>query len=199
MASKPKLLLATNNPNKVREYSALLKNIPFQLTTPDREGISVVVEETGSTMEENARLKAAAYTSLSRLATLADDSGLEVDTLNGRPGLLSARFGGEDISDKQRIVRLLNELEGVPWERRGARFRCVIVIATPGKKVNLCHGECRGVITFKPRGESGFGYVHIFYLPELDKTMAELSLEEKNRVSHRGIAAHKACQVLQTM
>ena len=197
MASIPKLLLATNNPNKVREYSMLLENIPFQLTTLVRESISATVEETGTTMEENARLKATTYASLSGLVALADDSGLEVDALSGRPGSLSARFGGEGISDKQRVAHLLNELRNVPWEKRGARFRCVIAIAAPEeKKVNLCYGECRGIITFEPRGKSGFGYDPVFYLPELGKTMAELSPEEKNRVSHRGRAAHKARQAL---
>jgi XTP/dITP diphosphohydrolase len=200
MASTARLLLATNNPNKVQEYSMLLRDIPFLLTTPAREGISVVVEETGTTLQENAELKARTYTSLSRLIALADDSGLEVDALNGRPGPLSARFGGEGISDRQRIALLLNELGGVPWEKRGATFRCVIAIIAPGENnVNLCHGECHGIITFEPRGESGFGYDPIFYLPGLDRTMGELPLEEKNHVSHRGLAARKAGQILEHM
>ena len=178
----------------------LLRDIPFLLTTPAREGISIVVEETGATLQENAELKARTYASVSGLIVLADDSGLEVAALNGRPGPLSARFGREGISDRQRLALLLSELSEAPWEKREAAFRCVIAIITSEENnVTLCHGECHGIITFEPRGESGFGYDPIFYLPALDRTMAELSLEEKNRVSHRGLAARKAGQILERM
>jgi XTP/dITP diphosphohydrolase len=123
---------------------------------------------------------------------LADDSGLEVDALGGKPGVLSARYAGKNASDVERINYLLSQLEEVPREERQARFRCVIAIATPDGQLKLCSGECHGIITFEPRGEGGFGYDPIFYLPQLDKTMAELPLEVKNRVSHRGQAAAKA-------
>ena len=193
----PKLLLATRNPGKLREYSLLFQNAPFQLTTLDEEGIDLEVEEKGRTLQENAELKAAGYAINSRLLVVADDSGLEVDALEGGPGPLSARYAGEGASDRERIMLLLSRLQGVPWEKRLARFRCVIAIGSTSKIVGLCEGECPGVIGFEPRGDQGFGYDPVFYLPELGKTMAELSLDEKNRVSHRGAAARKALQVLE--
>jgi len=195
----PKLLLATRNPAKVREYSFLFQDAPFQLTTLAEEGINMEVSEIGPTLEENARLKASAYAIDDRFIALADDSGLEVDALGGKPGSLSARYGGKDASDKEKITLLLSRLQGVPWERRSAHFRCVIAIASVSKIVGLCEGECHGVITFEPKGDQGFGYDPVFYLPELGKTMAELSIEEKNRVSHRGKTARKALQILEGM
>ena len=194
-----KLLLATNNEAKVREYRNLLQKLPFELVTLAELGMTTIVNEVGESLEENARLKATVLVAKSQLLALADDSGLEVDALGGEPGRLSARYAGEKASDRDRISYLLAKLEGVPWQRRFARFRCVIAIATPDGKVELCSGECRGVITFEPRGEQGFGYDPIFYLPELGKTMAELPLEIKNQVSHRGQAARKVPQVLKRL
>ncbi|MCJ7426783.1 MAG: XTP/dITP diphosphatase [Dehalococcoidales bacterium] len=192
----PKLLLATNNKGKAREYKSLLQGIPFELVTPAEVGISTEVVEVGRSFEENARLKATTRAAESRLLALADDSGLEVDALGGEPGTLSARYAGEGASDRDRVSYLLTKLEGVPREKRTARFRCVIAIATPEGEVELCSGECEGIIAFEPRGDRGFGYDPIFYLPELKKTMAELSPELKNKVSHRGRAAEKASQLL---
>jgi len=194
-----KLLLATNNEAKVREYRGLLQNLPVELVTSAELGMTTIVNEVGESLEENARLKAMALATKSQLVALADDSGLEVDALGGEPGRLSARYAGEKASDRDRINYLLARLKGVPWQRRSARFRCVIAIAIPDGKVGLCSGECRGFITFEPRGEQGFGYDPIFYLPELDKTMAELPLEIKNQVSHRGQAAGKVRQVLKRL
>jgi len=191
------LLLATNNQAKVREYRSLLVDIPLELVTLAERGITTVVEEVGESLEENARLKATLLATESQLPALADDSGLEVDALGGEPGRLSARYAGEGASDKDRVNYLLSRLRDVPWPQRSARFRCVIALATPAGDVELCSGECRGVITLEPKGEHGFGYDPIFYLPELDKTMAELPLATKNRVSHRGQAASKVYQVLQ--
>lgn len=191
-----KLLLATNNQAKVREYRRLLKGISFELVTLASAGITTVVDEAGGSLEENARLKATLLSAESQLLALADDSGLEVDALGGEPGRLSARYAGAGASDADRIKYLLGRLVNVPWERRSARFRCVIAVATPRGEVRFCSGECHGMITFEPRGEQGFGYDPIFYLPKLGKTMAELSLEVKNQVSHRGQAARKACEVL---
>jgi XTP/dITP diphosphohydrolase len=191
-----KLLLATNNKAKVREYKSLLLGIPYEIVTLAEQGITTVVDEVGRNLEENARLKAAVLSAESRLLSLADDSGLEVDALGGEPGPLSARYAGEGASDIERINYLLARLKGVPHERRTARFRCVIAIATPDKTVELCSGECRGFITLEPVGDQGFGYDPIFYLPELSKTMAELPPELKNQVSHRGQAARKAREVL---
>lgn len=192
----PKLLLATNNEGKAREYRSLLEGVPFELVTPAEVGISTEVVEVGKSFEENARLKATTLAAESRLLALADDSGLEVEALGGEPGTLSARYAGEGASDEYRASYLLTKLEGVPQERRTARFRCVIAIATPEGEVELCSGECDGVIAFAPSGEGGFGYDPIFYLPEMGKTMAELSPETKNRISHRGRAAAKARELL---
>ncbi len=193
----PKLLLGTNNKAKVREYRSLLRDIPYDVVTLAEMGITTEVDETGESLEENARLKATLLSAQSQLLTLADDSGLEVDALGGEPGPLSARYAGEGASDKERISYLLAKLNGVPWERRTARFRCVIAVATPDGEVELCSGECPGVIAFEPRGTHGFGYDPVFYLPELGKTMAELPLAEKNGVSHRGQAARRVYPVLE--
>jgi len=191
-----RLLLATNNRGKARELKELLRELSFELVLPGELGITTGVEETGGSLEENARLKATVLARESRLLALADDSGLEVDALGGEPGPLSARYAGEGASDKDRVDYLLAKLKGVPREKRTARFRCVIAIATPEGKVALCSGECQGLITFGPRGEKGFGYDPVFYFPGLDKTMAELPLDIKNKVSHRGEAAREAVKYL---
>ena len=195
----PKLLLATNNIAKVREYKSLLQTLPYVLVTPSDLGITITVDEVGGSMEENAILKATAFAETSRLMSLADDSGLEVDALGGEPGVLSARYAGEGASDKDRVDYLLSRLRDVPQEKRSARFRCVIAIAIPDGETELCTGECEGLITLEPRGEQGFGYDPVFYLPELDKTMAELPMKTKNKVSHRGKATRKAYQVLERL
>jgi XTP/dITP diphosphohydrolase len=191
-----KLLLATSNKAKVREYKHLLRDLPFELVSLAELGINTEVDEVGGSLEDNAILKATTLAGESRLLTLADDSGLEVDVLGGEPGRLSARYAGEDASDEDRINYLLARLKDVPEGKRSARFRCVIAIATPDGEAELCSGECRGLITTTPRGEHGFGYDPIFYLPGLGKAMAELTLEEKNRVSHRGRAAREAIELL---
>jgi XTP/dITP diphosphohydrolase len=191
-----KLLLATNNKAKVREYRSLLRGIPHQIVTLAEQGITTVVDESGGSFAENARLKAVTLAKESGLLSLADDSGLEVDALNGEPGPLSARYAGEGATDADRIDYLLSRLKDVPPGKRTARFRCVIAIATPEGKVELCEGECRGLIADAPKGSHGFGYDPVFYLPELGKTMAELEPGEKNRISHRALAAAKAREVL---
>ena len=195
----PKLLLATNNQAKVYEYRSLLLSPACELVTLAEQGITTVVDEVGESLEENARLKATALAAESRLLALADDSGLEVDALGGEPGRLSARYAGEGASDRDRVNYLLSRLKNVPWTERSARFRCVIAVATPDGELEFCSGECRGIITFEPKGEHGFGYDPVFYLPQLDKTMAELPLEIKNQVSHRGQAARKVSLVLERL
>jgi XTP/dITP diphosphohydrolase len=187
----PRLLLATGNSHKLRELKSLLQGLPYDMVSPTDIGINTKIDEFGESLEENARLKAITMAAKSQLLTLADDSGLEVDALNGAPGVLSARYAGESASDADRINHLLMQLKGVPREKRQAKFRCVIAIATPEGKVNICSGECRGYITFESRGEYGFGYDPVFYLPEFDKTMAELPPETKNLVSHRVQAARE--------
>ena len=193
----PKLLLATRNAGKAREYSLLLQRSPFELTTLDAEGIQEDVTESGKTLQENARLKAVGYAVDDRFLVMADDSGLEVDALGGAPGPLSARFAGKGASDRDKVNLLLSKLRGVPWEERSARFRCVIAIASERKVIGLCEGVCEGIISFEAEGDQGFGYDPIFYITELDRTMAELTLEEKNRMSHRARAAEKAVRVLE--
>ncbi len=194
--SLPRLLLATNNKGKVREYLALLEGIPYELVSPADIGITTVVKETGTSFEENAILKATSLAKESGLLSLADDSGLEVDALGGAPGSLSHRFAGENASDMDRVNLLLSNLKDMTEKERAAQFRCVIAIANPEGEVNLFEGVCRGLITTTPRGHNGFGYDPVFYITELGKTMAELTLEEKNRLSHRARAAAKAREIL---
>ncbi len=193
----PKLLLATNNEGKAREYRSLLEGVPFEMVTPNELGIGTEVAEVGRSFEENATIKAATLALQSGLLSLADDSGLEVGALGGEPGVLSARYAGENASDADRVSYLLAKMQGIPQEKRQARFRCVIAIANPQGEVELCTGECDGFIALEPKGERGFGYDPIFYLPELGKTMAELPPETKNKVSHRGRAAARAREVLE--
>jgi len=191
------LLVASNNLGKVREFQALLEGLPFLLTTLKDAGINMAVDEVGSSYQENAQLKAETYACLSGQLTLADDSGLEVAALGGEPGPRAARYAGENASDRDRIDYLLAKLRNVPWEQRKARFCCVIALAIPGYGVEICRGECQGYITLEPKGKKGFGYDPVFYLPDFGKTMAELSLEEKNKISHRAGAAKCARAVLE--
>jgi len=192
-----KLLIATHNPGKVREYQELLAALPLELTYPAQEGLDIEVAEAGESFAENARLKAAAYARASSLLTLADDSGLEVDALSGEPGIRSARYAGSGASDEDRYQLLLEKLRGVTWEERTARFRCVIAVATPEGQVRTAEGACEGIIAFEPKGEHGFGYDPVFYFPEYGMTMAELPPETKNRISHRARAAQGAREILE--
>ncbi len=169
---------------------------PFELVSLSDVGIDMDVDETGATYAENATLKAAAYARMSGLPTLADDSGLEVDGLGGEPGPRSARYAGERANDRDRIAFLLQKLNNIHQEHWTARFRCVIALTRPRRPVEVYEGECDGVITNRPRGESGFGYDPVFYIPEMNKTMAELSFDEKNRMSHRGRAAESVIAAL---
>lgn len=183
----------------MHEYRSLLQDLPFELVSLAEQGISIIIKEEGESFKENARLKAVAVAAESKMPSLADDSGLEVDALGGEPGVLSARYAGEGASDRERIDYLLARLEGVPWEKRSACFKCVIAIATPDGKVEFCSGECPGLITLESRGKHGFGYDPVFYLPEYGKTMAELPLKTKNQISHRGQAARKVYQALERL
>lgn len=180
----------------MREYRTLLKGVPFDLVSPLDIGIKTVVPETGRSYEENARLKAETLAKEGQILTLADDSGLEADALHGEPGVMSARYAGEDASDNERVGFLLGKLKDVPEDQRSAGFRCVIAIARSGFPTVICRGECTGYIAFQPRGKNGFGYDPIFFLPELGKTMAELPEDVKNKISHRGRAAEKARKLL---
>jgi XTP/dITP diphosphohydrolase len=186
-----KLLIATNNRGKLAEYLELLKDLPFELTWPEKEGLKLKVEEKTGSYRENAIAKAVTWAKATGLITLADDSGLEVDALGGAPGPVSARYGGLE-TDRERYELLLKKMEGIPWPQRTARFRCVIAIAYPDGEVHTFEGVMEGLIALEPKGEHGFGYDPVFFLPELGKTVAQLTLEEKNRLSHRAQAARKA-------
>jgi XTP/dITP diphosphohydrolase len=194
-----KLLLATNNPGKVKEYHALLQQLPVELVTPQDINVTIEVAETGVTYAENARLKALALAKISHLVSLADDSGLEVDALNYEPGIRSSRYAGVGATDEHRVKYLLRKLESVPLDKRTAHFICVIAIATPEGKVETCTGERAGLITFEPRGNRGFGYDPVFLLPEFGKTMAELPMSIKNVISHRYKAAQQVPDILRKL
>lgn len=191
-----KLLLATGNPGKARELADLLKGVPFQMVSLRDLDLPTEIDEPADTFEGNAIIKAEAYAKMSGLLTLADDSGLEIDALNGDPGVHSKRFAGEDATDEDRVQIVLQKLEGVAWEQRTARYRCVLAIAGPGLDTLTCEGICSGIIGYELQGSGGFGYDPVFYLPEFDKTVAELSLDQKNQVSHRGRAAVQAVELL---
>lgn len=195
----PKLLLATSNPGKTREYRLLLNGLGYEITTLADEGITKVVTESRNSYEQNARLKAITYAKLSQLLTLADDSGLEVDALKGRPGIKSARFAGKAATDADRVSLLLARLDAVLWEKRTARFKCVIAVATPEGQCQTSCGECHGLIALEAKGRNGFGYDPVFFLPEKGKTLAELPLKTKNQISHRARASQKARQILQQL
>ncbi len=184
-----KLVIASRNKGKVKEMEESLKGLPYELVGLDSYPDVPDVEETGSNFYENAALKSAAYCLYTGELTLADDSGLEIDALNGAPGVFSARFAP---SDPERIAKVLELMREVPYERRTARFRCVIAFADVRDPMQTTTGTVEGMILPEPRGEGGFGYDPIFYIPQLHKTMAQLTSEEKNAISHRGKALKDA-------
>ena len=195
------LLLATHNRGKRREWMALLDGLDIELLLPDDVGLHGDVEEIGETYTENALLKARTLAAASGLPMLADDSGLEVDALDGAPGVRSARY--HLGTDEVRYRALLTALDGVPAEQRGARFRCIAALVIPSeagaetRREFITEGVCEGVIGFASSGEGGFGYDPVFYLPDRGCTMAELSAEEKNRISHRARAAQAMRPILE--
>ncbi len=191
-----RLLIATHNRGKLVEYQELFAGLPLELVTLNDVGIPDDVEENGATFAENARLKATTYARASGLLTIADDSGLEVDALGGEPGVFSKRYAGEGKSDAERNTFLLNKLRDVPQGKRSARFRCAIAIASPDGKLWETDGTCEGEIAFEPRGTHGFGYDPVFQVAERGMRMAELPMEEKNKISHRARAAERARKIL---
>jgi XTP/dITP diphosphohydrolase len=188
------LLIATRNLGKLREFAQIFADLGIGLRSLDDLGISAEVEETGTTFAANAQLKAAAYMRLSGMPVLADDSGLEVAALDGAPGVYSARYGG--VTGAAQLDYLLQQLAGVLPEARQARFVCVLALARPGGETEFVEGTLSGEIAPVPRGIGGFGYDPVFYLPEEGKTLAELSPEQKNAISHRAAAARAARTVL---
>lgn len=191
------LLVATQNPGKVREFRLLLAPLEATICFPSDLGLNIDVPEDGDTYTDNAGQKALAYAQASGLLTLADDSGLEVDALDGAPGVHSARYAlGHDAD---RVAALLAHLRDVPPDQRTARFRCVVVVASPNGEVLSAEGVCEGQITSEPAGQGGFGYDPVFFLPEYGCTMAQLSQEEKNRISHRARAIEAALPKLRAL
>ena len=193
----PKLVLASTNKGKILEFREILAGVPLELVgLADFPEVPKVVED-GNTFAENAVIKASAIAKYTGELTLADDSGLEVDALNGEPGVYSARYGQPGWNDRERYQFLLEKLRGVPMEKRTARFRCAVALYNP-ENGRLCQadGAVEGIILDGPRGANGFGYDPVFYIPELDKTMAELTAEEKNRFSHRARAVEKMIPIL---
>jgi len=191
------LLVATTNRHKLEEYRAIFAHLPYQLLSLNDLHIDFDVEETGTTFQANAELKALAYARASGTLSLADDSGLEIDALGGAPGVYSARFAGVDTPYEERFPILFDRLHGVPPEKWTARFKCVITIAEPSGYHQSVEGSIEGLITDPPRGANGFGYDPIFLVPELGKTTAEIEPEHKNKISHRGQAALKARALLE--
>ncbi len=186
-----KLILASKNAHKAKEMQAILGEGVELITLDKTTAADIDVVEDGDTFEENAIKKATEIMRATGLPTIADDSGLCVDALGGKPGIYTARFAGEGATDDENISKLIVELDGVKEESRTARFVCVIALAVPNEEVKTCRGECEGRILTEKQGENGFGYDPIFYVPEFEKSMAELSSDVKNSISHRFKALNK--------
>lgn len=181
-----RLILASGNKNKLAEMRKICGKLGIEVITAADAGVDMDCEETGSTFEENARIKAEYVMRASGLPAVSDDSGLEVYTLDNRPGVYSARYGGEGLADNERTALLLRELEGVPAESRGARFVSCICCAMPDENLIEARGECFGTILFSPAGEGGFGYDPVFFYEDYGMSFAEMTSKQKNSVSHRG-------------
>lgn len=190
-----KIIFATKNKGKIKEIQAVLGD-SFEIVSMEEAGINIDVDENGTTFEENALKKATEIMKVSNTIVLADDSGLEVDYLDKAPGIYSARFMGEDTSYDIKNNEILKRLEGVPEEKRTARFVCVVAVAFPDGRSEAVRGTIEGIIGYEIKGENGFGYDPIFYVPEFKKTTAELSMEEKNKISHRGKALRMMKDIL---
>lgn len=182
-----RLVLATRNRDKVEEIRKLLADLNIEVLSLEQFPQAPEMVEDGTTLEENAIKKARTIADFTGLPAVADDTGLEVDYLNGQPGVFSSRFAGENASYAQNVAKLLEELAGVPWEKRRARFRCVVAVCGRNA-VQTMAGVCDGVIAEQPKGSGGFGYDPVFYVPEYDRTFAEMDLALKNQISHRAQA-----------
>ncbi|MDD3185790.1 MAG: XTP/dITP diphosphatase [Anaerostipes sp.] len=185
---KKQLIFATGNANKMREIREILGDSEYEIVSMKEAGIDVDIVEDGTTFEENATIKAKTIMEMTGKLTLADDSGLEIDALNGEPGIYSARYLGENTSYDIKNQTILDRLKDVPEEKRGARFVCAIAAAFPNGQIRTTRGIMEGIIGYEIKGENGFGYDPIFYLPKIEKYSAELSSDEKNALSHRGAA-----------
>ena len=193
---KRQIVLATRNRGKIRELQALMKDFGIEvLSVADMEGVPEV-EEDGTTFLENSLKKAREISTATGIMALADDSGLVVDALNGAPGVYSARYAGDNATDEQNYLKLLDEMKDIPDGERTARFKCVMVLCHPSGQWISAEGACEGIISREPTGSQGFGYDPVFFVPELGRSMAQLSSEEKNAISHRGNALKKLREML---
>ena len=194
-----KLIFATGNEGKMKEIRMILGDLDYEILSMKEAGISADIVEDGKTFEENAMIKAKAISKLANCLVLADDSGLEVDYMDKQPGIYSARWMGEDTSYDIKNKKIIENLEGVPEEKRTARFVCAVAAAFPDGRVITKRGTIEGMIGYEQRGENGFGYDPIFFLPEYGMTTAELPVEEKNKISHRGRALEQIKEELKKM
>lgn len=183
-----RIVIATQNKGKAKDFETMLSPLGYEVLTLLDVAQDMDVEETGVTFEENAILKAETVSKELGIPVISDDSGLEIDALNGEPGVYSARYAGADKSDEANMNKVLDKLDGVPDSERTARFRCVLAVAAPGQKTETFSGSCEGMILHERRGDHGFGYDPIFFVPAQDKAMAELEPHEKAAISHRGNA-----------
>ncbi|MCY7761404.1 XTP/dITP diphosphatase [Bacillus spizizenii] len=190
-------IIATHNPGKVKEFKEILEPKGYDVKSLAEIGFTEEIEETGHTFEENAILKAEAVAKAVNKMVIADDSGLSIDNLGGRPGVYSARYAGEQKDDQANIAKVLSELKGIEKEQRTARFRCALAVSIPGEETKTVEGHVEGYIAEEPRGEYGFGYDPIFIVKDKDKTMAELTSDEKNKISHRADALKKLSKLLE--
>ena len=191
------IIFATKNMGKMKEIKAKLPD--YDVKSMEEVGIDIDVDENGSTFEDNAILKAEAIMKVCNKLVVADDSGFEIDYLNKAPGVLSARYLGHDTSYDYKNAKILEQLEGVPEDKRTARFVCAMAVACPNKETKVVRGTIEGIIGYEIKGDNGFGYDPIFFVPELNKTTAELTMEEKNKISHRGKALDKVRDILEEM
>lgn len=191
-----RFIAATRNQGKLKEIREILAPLPLKVVSMDEAGAGKEIEENGCTFEENALIKARAIHAVTGGFVMADDSGLEVDWLNGAPGIYSARFGGEGVTDAERNRKLLELMAEVPTEKRAARFVCAIAVMLPDGNYFTVRGTCEGRIHQETAGENGFGYDPLFFLPEYNRTMAQLPSDEKNRISHRARALQKMLEIL---
>lgn len=190
-------IIATHNPGKVKEHKEILEPRGYDVKSLAEIGFTEEIEETGHTFEENAIMKAEAVAKAVNKMVIADDSGLSIDNLGGRPGVYSARYAGEQKDDQANIEKVLSELKGIEKEQRTARFRCALAVSIPGEETKTVEGHVEGYIAEEPRGEYGFGYDPIFIVKDKDKTMAELTSDEKNKISHRADALKKLSKLLE--
>ncbi|WP_431027419.1 XTP/dITP diphosphatase [Lysinibacillus sp. LZ02] len=192
------VVIATKNKGKAKDFEALFSPLGYEVVTMFDVAPDMEIEETGTTFEENAVLKAETLAKALHTIVIADDSGLAVDALDGAPGVYSARYAG-DHDDEANIVKVLENLAGVPEEKRTARFMCALAIAGPELETTTVFGTCEGIILEEKRGTNGFGYDPIFFVPELNRSMAQLTPEEKGAISHRGNAIRKLADLLPTL